>query len=151
MGLKDLKIPTVDVLVSEGNSFPVRGLSSLDIEYLVRKHGSDLKELWDEFLENKVDLSKLEVGQILPIIKQVIGRVPSAMIDLIGLAADADEEDLVTLTKLPVGVQVEAVSRVLAITLNTDGDWSKTMETVMKMLGGANGALAEMLKNPLQG
>lgn len=149
MGLKDIKIPTVDVLVSEGNSFPVRGLSTDDINYLVRAHGSDLKELWDEFLENKVDLSKLAVTEIYPLIKVVIGRVPAAMLEMIAIAADADDDDLPTLRKLPIGTQIDAVSKVLGMTLKTDGDWSKTMETVLKMLGGANGALGEMVKNQL--
>lgn len=146
MALKDLVIPTVDVVISGGNSFPVRGLSSIDIEWLLRKHGDDFKTIWDEFLENDVKLTELRLEQIGPMIKQVISRIPNAMRDLIGVAADADEDDLVVLGKLPIGVQVSAVSQIVAITLNVDGDWSKTMETVMKMLGGANGALAELLK-----
>lgn len=149
MALKDLRIPTVDVVISEGNSFPVRGLSSIDIELMVTKHGNDLKAVWDDFIEKEMDLTKLEVGQLMPLLKQVIGRIPSAILDLIGLAADADDEDLKVLQKLPVGVQVSAVSQILAITLNTDGDWSKTLDTVMKMLGGANGALAELVKEKL--
>lgn len=149
MALKDIIVPTVEVVISEGNSFPVRGLAAIDIEHLVRKHGSDLKGLWDEFIEKDLDLTKLSVGEIAPLLKQVIGRIPSAINDLVGLAADADDEDLKVLAKLPMGVQVSAVSQILSITLNTDGDWSKTLDTVMKMLGGANGALAEMLKEKL--
>ena|ERR1700712_3480857 len=149
MALKDLVIPTVDVVVSDGNSFAVRGLASIDIEYMVHKHGSDLKGLWDEFIEKDIDLTKMEVGQIAPLLKQVIGRIPTAMRDLIGLAADADEQDLVMLAKLPVGIQVTAVAQILGLTLGTDGDWSKTLEAVMKMLGGANGALGELLKQQL--
>jgi len=152
MALKDLVIPTVDVLVSEGNSFPVRGLSSIDIEYLMRKHGNDLKALWDEFLENKTDLTQMKVEDMWPLLKQVVSRVPEAMRDLIAVAADADESDLPKLARLGMGVQATAVGQILGLTLGTDGDWSKILETVMKMVGGANGALAELLpKQLLQG
>ena len=146
MALKDLVIPTVEVKVGQSGGFAVRGLSSTDIELLVRTHGNDLKGVWDEFLEKDIDLSKLQVGQIGPLIREVLQRIPAAMQDMIGLAADADDSDLAMLKKLPVGVQVSAIGSVLGLTLGTDGDWSKTMETVMQMIGGANGALGELIQ-----
>lgn len=146
MALKDLVIPTVEVKVGQSGGFAVRGLSSTDIELLVRTHGTDLKAVWDDFLKDDVDLSKLEIGQIGPMIRTVLKRIPDAMNDMIGLAADADDEDMKVLKSLPVGAQVSAVGSIISMTLGTDGDWAKTLETVMSMVGGANGALAELMQ-----
>lgn len=150
MAIKDLVIPTVDVKIA-GGSFPVRGLASADIEILMRDHGNDLKALWDEFLEDGTDLTKLEIGAVMPLLKKVVGRLPAAFVDVIALAADADEEDRAKLAKLPVGAQVSAVSTVLGVTLGTDGDWSKTLETAITMLGGANAAVHQLVANQAKG
>lgn len=150
MALKDLVIPTVDVEFA-GGSFPVRGLAAYDLEILMRDHGNDLKAIWDEFLKDGTDLTKLEVGAIMPMLGKLVTRLPAAFIDVIAIAADADAEDRVKLAKLSVGVQTYAVSTILGVTLGTDGDWSKTLETVLTMVEGANGALSQMLKNKAEG
>ena len=148
MALKDLVIPTVDVQFA-GGSFAVRGLSSTDIEKLLREHGTELKSVWDEFLADGTDLSKLDASMILPIIKKVMAKIPAAIIDIIGLAADADDADLSVISKLPVGLQAQAVGAVLGATLGTDGDWAKTLETAVAMIGSVNGALGELAKKQL--
>lgn len=148
MALKDIVIPTVEVAVA-GGGFAVRGLSANDLETLLATHGTDVKLLWDEFLKDDTDLTKLEVGQMMPLIKKVVAKIPRAVADIISLATDADDEDEAIIRKLSIGTQASAIGAILSQTLGTDGDWAKTMETIVNLIGGANGALTELAKGKL--
>lgn len=145
MGLKDIKIPKADVKVTEDSSFAVRGLSTFDIEHLVRSHGPQLRELFDGFMKmDKANTSLLDLG---PLIKDVVIQAPALVVDIIATAADADDEERGILRKLPVSILIDALGTIAGMTLNTEGDMGKAMETALKLLGGVNGGLAEMLKN----
>lgn len=144
MALKDIQIPKADVQVSANSSFAVRGLSTSDIEHLVRTHGQSLRELFNEFINGDAKAAKL--SDFGPILKQLVTRVPTLVADLINLAADADEEDAKITPKLPVAVQAAALAAIAGMTLNTEGDMGKALETAIKLLGGMNGGLGEMLQ-----
>lgn len=144
MALKDIQIPTVDVQVAPGSSFAVRALNLTDIEHLVRKHGSDLRDLFKKFITDaKAD--SLRVVDLLPVFKEIVPRAPELVISAIALAADADEEDTVTLRKLGVGVHIAALTSIFTLTLSVEGDMGKAMETVIKVLGSVNGGMGELL------
>ena len=144
MALKDIKIPMADVLVSEGSSFAVRGLSTFDIEHLVRTHGPTLRELFNEFIVG--DVKDVKITDLGPVLKEVISRAPKLISDVITLAADADEEDAAMIPKLPISVLISALGAIAGMTLNTEGDMGKALETAIKVLGSMNGGMAEMLQ-----
>ena len=150
MALKDLVIPTVDVKIADG-SFAVRGLSSSDIEKLLATHGNEIRKLWDEFLDDGTDLTKIKATELFPLLMKIVQRLPDAVVDIIGAAADADEEDRSVLVKLPTRSHVDALSAVLGLTMGTDGDWSKILETAMKVISGANGAVEQLVQNQAKG
>lgn len=141
MALKDLKIPTADVTVGP-DSFAVRGLSTTDIESLVRAHGEPLRELFNEFVDKPASEGPVDVYALL---RNAVSRVPGLMQQIIGIAADADADDMKVLAKLPTQVQIDALVKIVALTLNVEGDMGKLMETAIKYLGGLNGAMGEML------
>lgn len=147
MALKDIQIPKADVQVSAGSSFAVRGLSTSDIEHLVRTHGESLRELFNEYVGGDAKTTKLtDLG---PVLKQMVTRVPGLVIDLINLASDADAEDALMTPKLPVAIQASAIATIVGLTLNTEGDLGKALEMAIKVLGGVNGGMAEMLQGLL--
>lgn len=146
MALKDIQIPKVDVEVTPGSSFAVRGLSTADIEHLVRTHGTELRELFTQYMSG--DLKKIKATQMLPILKDVVAKVPALVVDVIALGADADAEDIKVLKKLSSGVQLTALSKIAGMTLNVEGDLGNVLETVIQLLGkvntGMDGALLSL-------
>lgn len=143
MALKDIQIPTVEVQVGSG-SFAVRALNLTDIEHLIRLHGEDLRGLFKEFITD-AKAASTQLTDLAPVLQQVIGRAPQLIIDIIALAADADADDKATLAKLGAGVHLDALAKIFTITLSTEGDMGKAMETVIKVLGSVNGGLGEVL------
>lgn len=143
MGLKDIQIPKADVVVGSG-SFAVRGLSTSDIEALVRLHGKDLREIFKEFVSG--DLSKTKLQDMTPVLQEVAGRVPAAVVDVIYLAADGkDDDDRQAIRKFSIGIQLDALSKITALTLSTEGDMGKALETITKVLSSINEGAAEVL------
>lgn len=145
MALKDIKIPTADVVVVGGGSFAVRGLSTVDIEHLVRVHGPALRDIWDRFVGE--DIRSIKLTDMGSVFRDIIVQAPLVVADVIGVAADADEEDLATLRKLPINVQIQALGTVAGMTLSTEGDMGKAMEMAIKLIGGLNGGLGELLQS----
>src|SRR5690554_2286683 len=120
MALKDIQIPKVEVKVGSGGSFAVRGLSTADLEHLVRTHGDTMRQLFEDFVNGKNQNSqKLDVGSIA---MQLMKRAPDLVQDAIALAADADDDDRAVIGSLPVSVQVAALGGIFSLTLSTEGD-----------------------------
>lgn len=143
MALKDIQIPKADVKVGAGGSFAVRGLSTADIEHCVRNNGPELRQLWNDFVNGKRKPEEaLTDGGLRNIFAQILKEAPDLVHGVIGLAADADEEDMKVLVKLPVTVQVDALTKIAMQTLSVEGDLGKLIETVLTALGGLNGAMA---------
>lgn len=143
MGLKDIQIPTADVVVGSG-SFAVRGLSTSDIEALVRLHGSDLRSIFKEFVTG--ELSSTQLSDMTPVLREVAARVPAAIVDVIYLAADGkDDEDRESIRRFSTGIQIDALGKIAALTLSTEGDMGKALETVIKVLGSVNEGAAQAL------
>lgn len=141
MALKDIQIPKVNVMVGTDSSFAVRGLSTSDIEFLVRAHGESMRELFNDFVNGDTKLTDL-----VPVLKQLISRAPRLVVDVISLAADADAEDAAIIPKLPIAIQVNALTSIVGLTLSVEGDMGKALETAIQVLGSVNGGMGEMLK-----
>ena len=151
MALKDIQIPKADVSVGAGGSFAVRGLSTADIEYCVRTYGPELRKLWDDFVngKRKPEEALTEAG-FTSIFSQIVREAPALVQGIIGLAADADEADMAVLVKLPISVQIDAITKVAMQTLSVEGEPGKAIETVLAALdslnafmGSANAELAK--------
>lgn len=143
MALKDIQIPKVDVQVGSG-SFAVRALNLTDIEHLIRQHGEDLRGLFKEFITGAKNGST-QLTDLLPMFKQIAGRCPELVVAVIAQASDADAEDTAVLRKLGVSVHIDALIQIFTLTLSTEGDMGKALETVIKVLGSVNGGLGEVL------
>lgn len=142
MALKDIQIPKADVPVGAGGSFAVRGLSTADIEYCVRTFGQDLNRLWKRFVNGADKNVELTTVGLQSIFGQIVKECPALVAGVLGLAADADEEDMKVLVRLPITVQVAALMQVATLTISVEGDPKKAIGTVISALGGMNGMLA---------
>lgn len=145
MALKDIQIPKIEVPVGADGSFAVRGLSTSDLQHLMRQHGESLRELFNEFVNGKA--AKLDQLAIGPILKELLNRAPALVQDVISLAADADEEDRAIVAKLPASSQMTALGAVFTLTLSTDGDMGNGLEAITQMLGGLNEVMAEKMQS----
>lgn len=143
MALKDIQIPKVDVQVGS-DSFAVRALNLTDIEFLVRQHGEDLRQLFKEFITD-AKKGDLQVTDLMPVFKQLVARCPDLVVAVIAQAADADAGDRAVLAKLGLSVHIDALIQISTLTLSTEGDMGKALETVIKVLGSVNGGMGELL------
>lgn len=143
MALKHIQIPTVDVQVGSG-SFAVRALNLTDIEHLVRQHGSDLRDLFKEFITD-AQAGSTQLTDLVPVFKQIAGRCPELVVAIISQASDADADDVEVLRKLGLSVHIDALIKIATLTLSVEGDMGKALETVIKVLGSVNGGMGELL------
>ena len=64
-------------------------------------------------------------------------------------AEPADDEERAILRKLPIPIQADALFKTISLTLNTEGDLGKGLETVVMALGGVNGLLVKLQQDKL--
>lgn len=142
MSLKDIKIPKGEVEVSPGSTFAVQGLCTADLEYLIRKHGAELRPLFMDAINGK--LGDLMSGDMMPILQDIATRIPDAVASVVYLATDSrSDEELQVAKQLPVAVQVAALSQIAVLTLSTNGDMGKAGEAVTKLLGSVNAGMVQ--------
>lgn len=151
MALKDIQIPKADVTVGSGGSFAVRGLSTADIEHLVRQHGDELRKLFTDFMSSqKNPAAELSESGLKGMLADLAMKVPNVIYTTLDLAAEpVDDEERAILRKLPIPIQADALFKTISLTLNTEGDLGKGLETVVMALGGVNGLLVKLQQDKL--
>ena len=143
MGLKHLKLPEASVAVPGGDSFAVRGLCLDDLSYLMRRHGSKLKKLLEDFSQT----GEVTVEGVAAFALPILEAAPEIAAELIACAS-GDKNDAGIAATLPLPVQLDALEKLAELTFSADGGPKKLLETVVRMAQGVNGLLSEM--NPYQ-
>lgn len=141
MGLKSFTPATEEVGLPDGDTFAVRGLSLEDIAILLREHYEPIKALFDEYVgEASVQGVSVATGELADIddLEEVMLNslqiAPALMADVIARAAD--EPKLVSvIRRLPAGTQIEALEKILKLTLSAEGGLEKLAETVTRLTG----------------
>jgi hypothetical protein len=142
MGLRDYELPTLKVTIDANTSFDVRGISFEDITRLVNKHGPVCVLIYTKFTEAKTKhgLRPETVGQLLTLAMQ---QFPEAVAELIALSAD--EPDMTAkVQRLPIGVQLDAIEKVIGLTFSGEADVKKLVETVTRMAEGVTASLQNL-------
>lgn len=141
MSLSSFK-PQTEAVKFPGGEFAVRGLALEDITVLLRDHFTTVSALWDKYVnEAAIDA----VGQAAPetaagladygsVITEALDIAPSLMADVIALAAGEPDQAAAART-LPTGVQLDAIEKVVRLTLEAEGGMGKFLETVNKITG----------------
>lgn len=146
MGLRDYELPTEAVKIDDKTSFTVRGVSFEDITRLVQKHGPVCVLVYTKFAEakGKHGLRPETLGQLLT---SVLHSFPEAVAEMIAIAAD-ERDQVEKVIKLPVGVQFDAIEKIIRLTFAGESDLKKLVEIVTRMAEGVR-VSAESLNTPI--
>ena len=133
MGLKDLKLPTAEVIVPDSGSFVVRGLSFVDLRVLFTKYSSEVSGFFDLMLQAKNE-GNLDVENAAVAAAHFIQQAPAVAAEAIALAT-GEEDAFEIVLGLPFPVQVEALKKIGILTFGSDGAAKKFLQTVGTMMG----------------
>lgn len=138
MALADFQPETETIVIAKarGNrpetTVTVRGLSFNDISKLVRVHYSDLDGLFDMYeLAGGQDLTAIATGKFA---LRLVNDAPGLVAHIIALAAD-EEDQLETVTMLPLTVQLEAIRKIATLTFSDVEQLKKALAQVMGLVG----------------
>jgi hypothetical protein len=125
----------VNVAGTEG--FDVGGISLDSILRIFRRHGDDLRDLFDRLAgTNGGGISLDEASQLGG---ALLGSAPQIAAELIAEAAGFVEAEAAELfLQLPAPVQVEALDRIAELTFTSEMPPKKVIETVLRHLKGVS-------------
>lgn len=146
MALKDYVVPSAEVRIDANTTFTVRGISFKDMTDLAARHAPALALAYAKFVVTKEDIG-LRPETIGQIIYMVAEEFPEIVHSTIALAADEKGMETI-IEKLPVGVQLEALEKTVALTFSGEADIKKLVETITRMVQGVT-AVSDNLTKPL--
>lgn len=128
--------PKTDTVQFPGGEFAVRGLSLEDFTVLLRDYHKPLSALFDRYVAEaaleKADADAgglLALGDMKGVVLDAVSLAPGLIGDCIARAAGEVENPHLTRT-LPLGVQIDAITKVVTLTLEAEGGVEKLLETV---------------------
>lgn len=136
MGLASVAIPTHSIKVPDGGQFAVRGLSLVDITGIYQEHGGELAIWFEKFVSGADDAGSSMVDAV----SSIIASAPHLAAKAIAVAADdTTDEGAAIVSRLPLGVQFEALSAIGELTFTEDMPPKKVLQIVVKMATGVVG------------
>ncbi|MFC3724405.1 phage pre-tape measure protein [Neoaquamicrobium sediminum] len=139
MALKGYRLPTLDVELPGGDSFPVRGLSLPDITFLVSRHGDTMRTLFDRYSGDET----IAISDLASVGTSILETAPTLAAEIVAVAADEPDE-METIMRLPFPVQVDALEKVGKLTFDTAGGPKKVVETVIRVFRGISDMTADL-------
>jgi len=146
MGLTAFTPKTDTVKIPSGGEFVVRGLALEDFTTLLRGHYEPLSALFDKYVAEaaalKVDMAqtggKMGLADIKGVVISAMDQAPALIGDVIARATDEHDNPHIA-RLLPLGVQIDAMDKVIALTLEAEGGLEKLVETVSRLAGTLTG------------
>jgi len=136
MDLKSFQPATQEVAIPGGGTFAVRGLALEDFTILLRKYYEPMAALFDQYLSEaalaKVDKdteNALGLADMKGVILNALTVAPGLIGDTIARAADMTEDTHLP-RLLPMGTQIDAMTKIVTLTLEAEGGVEKLIETV---------------------
>ncbi len=133
-GLSAFK-PLTETVTFPGGEFAVRGLALEDFTIL-RKYHAPMTELFERYVgeaslermdrESGLDLN---LGEMKDVVLAGLETAPALIGDTIARAADETENPHAART-LPMGVQIDAIGKIVKLTLEAEGGMEKMMGTI---------------------
>ena len=134
--LSELQLPSEEVQVPGTEStISVRGLSLSDCAELLKRHGESLEAVYQKNIASQGD-----IPPAVDIAKSLMQSAPEAVAELIALANDEPKMSE-TVRKLPIPVQVEALTRIAILTFHSEAEVKKLIETVIQGSGILTGLM----------
>lgn len=119
----------------QGKVTEVRGIALFDITTLVRHHLADMNKLFDMY--DKPEQRNLALAQTAEFALRIVDEVPDLVAALIIRACDEDESDekvVAHVRRLPIGLQVELVRKIIELTVEDAGGAKKLFDNLVKMM-----------------
>lgn len=128
MGLRDLKLPSDSVKIPGNEPLVLRGLGLADCSAIMQRHGGVLEKVYLQEFSEKIADDDLRSASNMA--KTLLEMAPLAVAHIIACSAgDPEAEDVAA--KLPVGVQIEAFTKIMALTFESEEAAKKLLETVI--------------------
>ena len=135
--LADLRLPTEEVEIpGQDVTITVRGLSLTDASEILRRHGEALTHIYQTKVADSEDLPTPSV-----VAQALMLTAPQAVAEIIALAND-NPQAVETVRRLPVPVQIDALSKIAALTFHSEAEVKKLAGTIL--LG--SGVLTSVIK-----
>lgn len=128
-----LFIEKTEVQLPKG-SLAVRGLNLTDITGLAERHKAEITKAFDEVAGNQDEV----IGSPVKAASKLLTDFPLITADILALALDADIKQV---AKLPTGVQVLLLEKIVALTFEIDGGMGKVFEIVTNAIGSVTSLL----------
>ncbi len=150
MSLTAFEPKTEIVELPGGGSFAVRGLSLEDFTVLLRAHYEPISTLFDRYVaesaaeavDQKETGGVMGLGDVRGVVLEALEHAPGLIGDVIARAA-GETENPHRARLLPMGVQIDAIEKVIRLTLEAEGGLEKLVETVSRLAG----SLTELTAN----
>lgn len=141
--------PRTETVEFPGGEFAVRGLSLEDLTVLTRSYFDPLNSLFDKYvaeaaaaaIDQKVADGKMGLGDIKSVALEALEVAPGMLGDAIARAA-GEPENAALARLLPIGVQLDAVEKIVRLTLEAEGGLGKLMERIQTLWTALTGAAA---------
>lgn len=134
--------PKTEMVQFPGGEFAVRGLSLEDFTVLLRKHYEPAKAIFDRYVneaaieavDSATNGTPIGLSRVQDVVMEALEVAPALLADVIARAADETERPEMA-RYLPMGVQVDAVEKIVRLTLEAEGGVEKLAESVRKLVG----------------
>ncbi|MFU1607320.1 hypothetical protein ACM25O_13125 [Sulfitobacter pontiacus] len=128
--------PAIQQVAFPGGSFTVRGLALEDFTVLLRNHYEPMLVLFERYvgeaglerLDRESDLG-LNLGDMRSVVMEALDTAPALLGDVIARASDETENPHIA-RLLPMGVQIDAIGKIVTLTLEAEGGMEKLMGTI---------------------
>lgn len=124
--LSDLRLPTAEVNVSDGQTITVRGLSVADISEIIREHAMVLNGLYQTHIVEKAEMPAADV-----LARALMTEAPEVVARIIAHAND-EPESWEIVSKLPGITQINALVEVAVLTFHSEAEVKKLLETLIQ-------------------
>lgn len=134
MALKDY-IQSVREVPAGNTTFTVRALSTADILYLTKDHFMELAAFYGRIVVLESS-GKLNPEEVMSSSFSFLQELPGLMADALIMATEAkDAEEIAIVNKLPLTIQLDALTAVFELTVTEGGGVKKLRESWGKLAG----------------
>lgn len=131
-----------------GGHVAVRGLALEDFTILIREHYLPMVALFERYV-GEASLARIDnetggglgLADMKGVVMDALDTAPALIGDVIARAADEHENPHMA-RLLPMAVQIDAIGKIVALTLEAEGGMEKLMGTVNNLLASLSVATA---------
>jgi uncharacterized membrane protein YfbV (UPF0208 family) len=133
MRLSKIQIETLPVEVGGDNSEPfyVRGLGLSDFQKLMNEQAPSMQQLFNRFMENRNSGQQWSANEVVSLLSNAAKDMPELAVLAICLGAnDTSEEAAIVTRQFSIGIQVDALSKIWALSIKQDAQLKNLQELI---------------------